>query len=167
MITLQWVCGVIQCMSTALCISCVTPSSMLPVFILHDSLHSNSLVIPPPCLTDSKWKSSIKICDAIKQNESEISQIQFLFFWLIRHIICKATFNNLQTPCIEILPFYNSVRRQRLTQERQKFVLHHGKMSTNKCRAIRNYTWACFKWPKNVDKTILHWNTQYNNNLHS
>ena len=32
---------------------------------------------------------------------------------------------------------------------------------------IRNNTWACFKWPKNVDKTTPHWNTQYNNDLHS
>ena len=32
---------------------------------------------------------------------------------------------------------------------------------------IRNNTWACFKWPKNVDKTTSHWNTQYNNDLHS
>ena len=28
-------------------------------------------------------------------------------------------------------------------------------------RKIRNNTWACFKWPKNVDKTTSHWNTQY------
>ena len=34
-------------------------------------------------------------------------------------------------------------------------------------RKIRNNTWACFKWPKNVDKTTSHWNTQYNNDLHS
>ena len=39
-----------------------------------------------------------------------------------------------------------------------------GKMLTNKCHAIRSYTWACFKWPKNVDKMTSHWNTQYNNN---
>ena len=30
---------------------------------------------------------------------------------------------------------------------------------TNKCRAIRNYTWACFKWPRNENKTTTHWNT--------
>ena len=34
-----------------------------------------------------------------------------------------------------ILLLYNSVRHQQLTQERQKFALHHGKMSTNKCCA--------------------------------
>ena len=34
-------------------------------------------------------------------------------------------------------------------------------------RKIRNNTWACFKWPKNVDKMTSHWNTQYNNDLHS
>ena len=59
-----------------------------------------------------------------------------------------------------ILPFHNSVHHQRMTQERAKFALHHGKMSTNTCSEIWNYTWACFKWPKNVDKTISNWNTQ-------
>ena len=34
-------------------------------------------------------------------------------------------------------------------------------------RKIRNNTWACFKWPKNVDKTASHWNTQYNDDLQS
>ena len=35
------------------------------------------------------------ICDAIiNQNESEVGQIQFSFFWLIIYIICKATFFN-------------------------------------------------------------------------
>ena len=33
-------------------------------------------------------------CDVIKQNGSEVCQIQFLFFWLIVYIICKATFYN-------------------------------------------------------------------------
>ena len=28
------------------------------------------------------------------------------------------------------------------------------------CREIRNYTWAYFKWPKNVDKMISNRNTQ-------
>ena len=32
------------------------------------------------------------ICDVIKQNESEVGQIQFSFFWLIVYIIGKATF---------------------------------------------------------------------------
>ena len=34
------------------------------------------------------------IHDVIKQNESEVTQIQFSFFWLIVYIICKATFYN-------------------------------------------------------------------------
>ena len=36
----------------------------------------------------------ISNCDVIKQNESEVGQIQFWFFWLIVYIICKATFYN-------------------------------------------------------------------------
>ena len=32
------------------------------------------------------------ICEVIKQYESEIDQIQFLFFWLVEHIICKVHF---------------------------------------------------------------------------
>ena len=62
---------------------------------------------------------------------------------------------SLSLPNFEIiLPFYNLVRHQQLTLERLKFALHHGKMLTNTCREIQNYTWACFKWPKNVDKMI-------------
>ena len=34
------------------------------------------------------------IHDAIKQNESEVAQIRFAFFWLIVYIMCKATFYN-------------------------------------------------------------------------
>ena len=34
------------------------------------------------------------MCDAIKQNESEISQSQFSVFWLIVHIIFKVTLYN-------------------------------------------------------------------------
>ena len=36
----------------------------------------------------------IYVCDAIKQNESEVGQIQFLFFWFNVYIICKAPFYN-------------------------------------------------------------------------
>ena len=61
-----------------------------------------------------------------------------------------------------ILQFYNSVRHQRLTQERPKFALHHGKMSTNKCREIRNYTRACFEWPKKCVKNDF---TQIHNKI--
>ena len=71
------------------------------------------------------------------------------------------------SPQAVILPFYNSVHHQRNNSGGPKFTLHHGKMSTNKCRLMQNYTWACFKWPKNVDKTTSHRNTQYDNNLHS
>ena len=35
-----------------------------------------------------------KICDAIKQNESEVSQIQFSYFWLTVYVIYKVTFYN-------------------------------------------------------------------------
>ena len=42
-------------------------------------------------------------------------------------------------------PVLQSARPVRLTQERPKCALHHGKMSTNRCRAIRNNTGACFK----------------------
>ena len=48
-ITLQWVCGAIQCMNSA--VSCVTQSSMLPVFIIHDLLHRKSL-LSSPCSTN-------------------------------------------------------------------------------------------------------------------
>ena len=34
----------------------------------------------------------IHICDAIKQNQSEVGQNQFPFFKLMVYIICKATF---------------------------------------------------------------------------
>ena len=37
--------------------SCVTLFSLLPVFIIHNSLHPIYLVLPPPCLTDALWKS--------------------------------------------------------------------------------------------------------------
>ena len=53
-----------------------------------------------------------------------------------------------------ILLFYNSVHHQRLTLARPKFALHYGKMLTNTCREIRNYTRARFKWPTNVDETL-------------
>ena len=36
--------------------------------------------------------SKTRICSVIKQNESEVSQIQFSFFWLCLYIICKASF---------------------------------------------------------------------------
>ena len=54
----------IQCMNAAaLCVSCMILSFMLPVLLLHDSLHSKSLVLPPPNLTDSSfdplWKSPV------------------------------------------------------------------------------------------------------------
>ena len=43
---------------------CVTLLSPIPVFIFQDSLHSSSLVLPPPPLTDSPfnllWKNSIE-----------------------------------------------------------------------------------------------------------
>ena len=35
------------------------------------------------------------ICDAIKQNESEVSQVQFSFFWCTAWITCKGTFYNI------------------------------------------------------------------------
>ena len=38
-------------------------------------------------------------------------------------------------PYIVIRPFYKARAPLRLTQERPKCALHHGKMSTNKCRA--------------------------------
>ena len=47
--------GTIQCMNAAVLCICVILSSMLCVFILHNSLHSSSLVLPPPCLTDSPF----------------------------------------------------------------------------------------------------------------
>ena len=40
-----------------------------------------------------------------------------------------------QTPFRRIRPFYKARAPVRLTQERPKCALHHGKMSTNKCRA--------------------------------
>ena len=63
--------------------------------------------------------SCVEICDVIKQNESEVGQIQFSFFWLIVYIICKAT---LTTDPIEIgllfqkygqLKGYKNNRKQR------------------------------------------------------
>ena len=57
-ITVQWVCGAIQCMNTA--VSCVTQSSMLPVFIIHDLLHRKSLVLPSPSVIDSSFEPGRK-----------------------------------------------------------------------------------------------------------
>ena len=37
----------------------------------------------------------------------------------------------------------------------------------DKCCAKQNYTRACFKWTKNMDKMTSHRNAQCNNNLHS
>ena len=37
---------------------CVTLSSTIPVFILHNLLHSSSSVLPPSCLTDSLYDIS-------------------------------------------------------------------------------------------------------------
>ena len=83
-----------------------------------------------------------------------IFSVIIINLWFVITCISKcwiyiAPFHNMQT-LLTIILFYYSVRHQRLPQERS-----NGKMSTNKCRAIQNYTWACFKWPKN---------TQYNNN---
>ena len=43
-----------------------------------------------------------------------------------------------------------------------KIALHHGKMLTNKCRSIRNNTWACFKWRKMWIKWL---HTEINNKI--
>ena len=45
---------------TQLCVSCVTLSSTFPVFILHHSLHSKSLVSRPPHLIDSTYWPIVK-----------------------------------------------------------------------------------------------------------
>ena len=101
---------------------------------------------------------------------------QYVFYWTLNaklrvklsHIAASlhARTQKEFPPCA-ILLFYNSVRHQRLTKERPKCVLHHGKMLTNKCRAIRNYTRACSNglkmWIKRLHTEI----PQYNNNLHS
>ena len=40
-------------------------------------------------------KPKLLTFDAIKQNESEVGQIHFLFFWfIVYNIICKAIFYN-------------------------------------------------------------------------
>ena len=47
------------------------------------------------CIYNSQTKISLFYTgDAIKQNESEVVQIWFSFFWLIVYIICKAAFYN-------------------------------------------------------------------------
>ena len=40
----------------------------------------------------------------IKQIESDVGQIQFSFFWLIIHIICKATFYNRPHRIGQLIP---------------------------------------------------------------
>ena len=96
----------------------------------------------------------------------KVHSISF-FFLVLSKKICIIIIIIFFFNFLPILRFDNSVRHQRLTRERPKFALHHGKLSANKCHAIQNYTWACFKWPKNVNKRTSHWNIQYNNNLHS
>ena len=51
-ITLQWACGAISsCVTISSTVSCLSSTTQL--------LHSNSLVLPPPCLADPLSKSSI------------------------------------------------------------------------------------------------------------
>ena len=95
-------------------------------------------------LSDKKFKAIRELAQGAKENVKDDVDVLKYYRYDVQ----------------SILPFYNSVRHLWLTQERPKFALHHGKMSTNTCHEIQNYTWACFKWPKNVDKTISNWNTQ-------
>ena len=92
-----------------------------------------------PLLTERAGYATVEILHGYAQlrlNREEENYYILLILWDGMNFLCT------------ILPFYNSVRHQQLTQERPKCALHHGKMLTNKCRAVRNYTWVCFKWPK-------------------
>ena len=44
------------------------------------------------------------MCDVIKHNESEVSQIQFSFFWLIVYIIWKAAFHKRSIEIGQMVP---------------------------------------------------------------
>ena len=87
-ITLQWVCGAIQCMNTA--VSCVIQSSMLPVFIIHDLMHRKSIALSSPCLTDSPFepfrKSSIFCVPFQSFGNLYIVQPCNIIVWNIQHI---------------------------------------------------------------------------------
>ena len=81
-------------------VSCATLSSTLPVFILHNSLLSKSLVLPPPCLTYSSfhllWKSYIYIC--------ALHITCTVYSVLVLHLALHSLFHvNIQ--CKETCPF--------------------------------------------------------------
>ena len=79
MITLQYICDAIQCVNTAVFASCVTLSSTFPGFILHDSLHSKSLVFTSTTLDwfpfDPLWK--IFILPYVKGNTEEVTSCAY------------------------------------------------------------------------------------------
>ena len=64
---------------------------------------------------------------------------------------------------MSIRPFYKARAPVRLTQERPKCALHHGKMSTNKCRAIRNNTWAI----EHVSNDLKMWIKRLHTEIHN
>ena len=63
---------------------------------------------------------------------------KFLAFWqkMVNHFLqCVDAILKGVSVTQTIRPFYKARAPVRLTQERPKCALHHGKMSTNKCRA--------------------------------
>ena len=68
-------------------VSCLTLSSTLPVFILHNSLHSNSFVLPPPYLTDSHFDPNWKNPVGTPKFAHRCTMQWFTYSWQLR-VVC-------------------------------------------------------------------------------
>ena len=93
-ITLQWVFGTIQCMNATVHIQCDTIFHNT-FFIFYDSLHSNSVVLPPSCLTDASRKSSNR--SACKKG--------FFCLSMLLSLMCTL-FKTTRLICAILSPFY-------------------------------------------------------------
>ena len=101
---------------------------------------------------------------ACKQTNFHFMHVKFSFhmLWCMSILFCNST-TDTQPPYINSPILQFSVPLAIDSGEAKIRTASWEKMSTNKCRAIRIYTWAYFRWPKNLDKMTSHWNTQYNN----
>ena len=75
-----------------LCVSCLTLISMLAVFILHDLLHSKSLILPQPRLTVSHYDRAFVLLVSITHHSRFFCFLFFCFVLFCFVLFCFVLF---------------------------------------------------------------------------
>ena len=94
-----------------------------------------------------------------EENHEASGRVNLLYL-----LLCNDQVEEIQKtslPCTSSnCPVSQFGAHHRLTQERLKCALPHGKLSTKQCHAIGIYTCASFSNGRNVDKINSHGSTQ-------